>query len=72
MSDGGAVRLVVNGEARALQDGMTLTALVLDVAGRLEGTAAAINGEVVPRSAWAGTLLRADDRVELLTARPGG
>ena len=66
------MNLVVNGEARAVETGTTLTALVLDVAGRVQGTAAAINGEVVPRSAWERTVLADDDRVELLTARPGG
>ena len=66
------MNLLVNGETRAVERGTTLGVLVLDVAGRVEGTAAAINGEVVPRSAWARTVLADDDRVELLTARPGG
>ena len=66
------MNLVVNGEARAVEPGMTLGVLVVDVAGRVEGTAAAVNGEVVPRSAWGRTVLADDDRVELLTAKAGG
>jgi sulfur carrier protein len=66
------MKLTVNGESRAVQDGTTLRALVVDVAGRVEGTAAAVNGELVPRSAWPSTVLSAEDRIELLTARQGG
>jgi sulfur carrier protein len=34
--------------------------------------AAAVNGAVVPRAAWASTALAADDEVEVLTAVQGG
>jgi sulfur carrier protein len=36
------------------------------------GIAVAVNGEVVPRSAWAGHALRDGDQVEILTAAQGG
>jgi sulfur carrier protein len=36
------------------------------------GIAVALNGEVVPRSAWDATGLEAGDRVEVLTAAQGG
>lgn len=36
------------------------------------GVAVAINGEVVPRSAWAGRHLSPGDHVELLSAVQGG
>jgi sulfur carrier protein len=36
------------------------------------GVAVAVNGEVVPRSAWAAHALRDGDRVEVLTAAQGG
>ncbi|WP_372697971.1 sulfur carrier protein ThiS [Arthrobacter sp. JSM 101049] len=36
------------------------------------GLAVAVNDEVVPRSAWAGTRLRPGDRIELLAAVQGG
>ncbi|WP_417233476.1 sulfur carrier protein ThiS [Arthrobacter sp.] len=41
-------------------------------AGCPRGVAVAVNGEVVPRSAWAGTPLAAGDHVELLSAVQGG
>ena len=36
------------------------------------GIAIAVNGEVVPRSAWDATGLHPGDRVEVLTAAQGG
>ena len=37
-----------------------------------KGIAVAVNGEVVPRSAWSTTRLHPGDRVEVLTAAQGG
>ena len=52
----------------------TLAALLeekaVDVAQR--GIAVAVNGQVVPRAAWAETPLRPGDRVEIVRARQGG
>ena len=36
------------------------------------GIAVALNGAVVPRAAWAETVLRAGDSVEIVRARQGG
>lgn len=36
------------------------------------GVAVALNGEVVPRSAWADASLSADDELEIVGARQGG
>lgn len=64
--------VVVNGRARQLHPGAT----VVDVLALLErdarGIAIAVNEEVVPRGRWAATTLRERDRVEVLTAAPGG
>jgi len=38
----------------------------------IKGIAVAVNGEVVPRSAWETTGLHPGDRVEVLTAAQGG
>lgn len=46
-------------------DGRTAT-------GRPCGVAAAVNDEVVPRSAWAATVPHPGDRIELLSAVQGG
>jgi sulfur carrier protein len=40
--------------------------------GARRGVAVAVNGEVIPRSAWATAGLRDGDRVEVLTAAQGG
>ena len=69
------VRLTVNGEPREVPDGATVDALVASVTGRPRpggGIAAAVNGEVVPRGAWAGSPLRDGDQVEVVTAVQGG
>lgn len=70
---GVTVELWVNGERRrvAAVDVRGLVGLLgLDAAGR--GLAVARNGEVVPRSAWAGTRLEPDDRIEIVGAVQGG
>ena len=63
----------VNGERRELSDGAT----VADVVGALvehaqRGVAVALDGEVVPRSAWGATPLRDGHHVEVLRAVQGG
>jgi sulfur carrier protein len=66
--------LSVNGAPAALPSPATVAVLVAgltDGAGG-RGIAVAVNGEVVPRSSWDSTELRAGDRVEVLTAAQGG
>ena len=64
----------VNGAARTVEDGTTVADLIValghDPTGR--GIAAAVNGEVTPRSAWGSTTVSDGDRVEILTAIGGG
>jgi sulfur carrier protein len=73
-----ALRLTVNGEPREMPDGATIDIAVAAVTGqarlprRFSGVAAAVNGEIVPRRSWAGAVLRDGDRVEVVTAVPGG
>ncbi len=66
--------LTVNGEHRELPDGATVAALVADLGGAPDGRgiAVAVDGEIVPRSAWGGTELRAGHAVEVLVAVQGG
>ena len=66
------MKLVINGEPEQWADGISLAELV---AGRMrsdKGVAAAVDGEVVRRTAWAGCVLRDGQAVELLTAVQGG
>ena len=66
------LEVLVNGEVRALTPDTTVAELVDAVGRERRGTAVAVNGEVVPRSAWDDRLLAEHDRVEMLTAAPGG
>ncbi len=63
---------MVNGEPQVIADGMTVQLLAASVLDRPRGVAVAVNGEVIPRSAWPTTALHDDDRVEVVTARQGG
>ena len=64
----------VNGENEPLGEQRTLDALLAektaDTAQR--GIAVALNGSVVPRTAWRETVLRAGDSIEIVRARQGG
>ncbi len=66
------MRVVVNGEAQLLPDGTNVADVVTRLGARSEGTAVAVNGDVVPRSAWPAHPLGEGDRVEVLTAVQGG
>ena len=65
-------RISVNGEARECPAGALLADLLrdLDLAGRK--IAVERNGEIVPRSLHAQTLLRDGDRLEIVVAVGGG
>ncbi|WP_368733088.1 sulfur carrier protein ThiS [Streptomyces alkaliphilus] len=70
------VTVSLNGEPRSLPAGSTLAGAVAailpggETSGR--GVAAALNENVVPRTAWERTPLGEGDRVEVLTAVQGG
>lgn len=64
--------ITVNGAEAPLADGTSVAALVTRLTAAERGVAVALNGEVVPRSAWADTGLADGDRVEVLTAAQGG
>ncbi len=63
------MKLLVNGEPRELAPG---TRVVEVVPAERRGIAVALDGEVVPRSAWAETELAEGQRVEILEAKAGG
>ena len=68
------MRLTVNGNPFNGEPQWKLTELLLKVSGQREpdGTAVAINEEVVPRGQWAKTDLNDGDRIEILGAVSGG
>jgi sulfur carrier protein len=67
-----SVQVKLNGEPRDMPDGATIAQAVAELTGAPAGVAAAVNGDVVPRRSWAGTLLRDGDQVEVVTAVQGG
>jgi sulfur carrier protein len=68
------MRVVVNGSETELDDGATVQAALdsLDLPAAGRGVAVAVDAEVVPRGAWAGTELHEGARVEVLRAIQGG
>lgn len=66
------MRLDVNGTEREVEDGVTLSAMIAAFTGSARGSAAVVDGEVVPRSQWSGYTLRSGQVVELITAVQGG
>jgi sulfur carrier protein len=68
-----AITVTVNGERQTLTEQSTLADVVASTSpGAGRGVAVAVNDHVVPRRSWHATTLRADDRVEVLTAVQGG
>jgi sulfur carrier protein len=67
-----SVLVRLNGEPRELPDGTTMAEAVAELTPLGAGVAAAVNGDVVPRGSWGGTLLRDGDQVEVVTAVQGG
>ena len=67
------IEININGEIRTIPEESTVRSLLefLNLAER-EGTAVAVNMEVIPRSAHAATFLNAGDRVEIVQAVGGG
>ncbi|GLH78185.1 thiamine biosynthesis protein ThiS [Bradyrhizobium sp. SSBR45G] len=65
------MRVTVNGEARDISS-TSVTALLSEL--DYEGThfAIALNYDVVPKSRWAETQLKAGDEIEIITPRQGG
>lgn len=67
-----ALRLTVNGEAAECRPGTTVAVLLatMDTAGKR--VAVERNGEIVPRSQHATTVLGSGDRLEIVIAVGGG
>jgi sulfur carrier protein len=67
------IEVLINGEKRPIPEGSTVRSLLegLGIAER-QGTAVAVNMEVVPRRAHAATALHAGDRIEIVQAVGGG
>jgi sulfur carrier protein len=67
-----AVWLTVNGVVIEVGTSATVATVVAGHGGGHRRVAAAVNGEVVPRSRWETTELAAGDAVEVLAPTAGG
>jgi sulfur carrier protein len=65
------MRVIVNGDAREI-NAANVDALLSEL--EYEGThfAIALNYDVLPKSRWAETALKAGDEIEIITPRQGG
>ncbi len=66
------VQITVNGEDREIADGLTVEALLGTLDVRRDGSAVALNDDVVPRARHAQTALHDGDRLEIIVAVAGG
>ena len=66
------MNLTVNGIPRMFPERMTLAELMLRENAASRGSAAAVDGVVVPRGSWEGFVLADGSSVEILTAVQGG
>ena len=64
--------ITLNGAKAEIADGTTIADLITDITGAHRGSAAVVDGEVVPRGVWSITALREGQQVELITAVQGG
>jgi thiamine biosynthesis protein ThiS len=67
-----ALRVTVNGEERELTEGMTLQALIQQLALAPDRLAVERNRDVVRRADWPQTVLQEDDRIEIIHFVGGG
>ncbi len=66
------MQVTVNGQPTEVEEGTSLEALLARLRVKREFTAVAVNREVAPKSAYATTLLRDGDRLEIVHPMGGG
>ena len=66
------MNIYLNGEAREVPDNCSAAQLVEQLGLGAKRIAMEVNREIVPRSGYAETILRAEDRVEIVHAIGGG
>jgi sulfur carrier protein len=64
------MRIVVNGRDMDVAEGLSVEALLAQLGVKREYTAVAVNRDIMPKSAYGGTVLRPGDKVEIV--RPMG
>ena len=67
-----ALSIIVNGESRELSEPITLAQLIASLDLKPEQVAIELNQVVIRRASWENTLLKRDDRVEIVHFVGGG
>jgi thiamine biosynthesis protein ThiS len=66
------VNLIINGEARQVAEGLSLTELVQQLGMQSGRVAVELEREIVPRDRWSQTILKEGDRLEIVHFVGGG
>lgn len=66
------MKIICNGTAREVDDGVTMTRLLEDMKLPVDTVVAEINGRIIDRDQYDHCILRPDDRVELIRFVGGG
>jgi sulfur carrier protein len=66
------VKLLANGQPLEIGAGATVDSVLAHLEVGRRGIAVAVNGAVIPQSAWDATYVAEGDRVEVLSAAQGG
>ena len=71
-SKGFALRVTINGEEQQVPDGLTVTALLQQLALPSDRVAIERNRDILPRAQWAATAVEPGDSFEIVTLVGGG
>lgn len=66
------MRIQINGEPREVEDKLSLPELIASLSLKPEQIAIELNQKVIRRAEWPATILREDDRVEIVHFVGGG
>jgi len=66
------MKITVNGREMDVADGLSVEALLTELAVKREYTAVAVNREITPKATYATVALRDGDRVEIVRPMGGG
>ena len=66
------MNLVINGEERSFDNGLSLAALIEELGMKQDRVAVELNRDIVQRDKWASTSLNSGDRLEIVHFVGGG
>ena len=66
------MKIVVNGQEKDVAEGLSVEGLIKELGIRREGTAIEVNREIIPKARYADTVLKQNDRLEIVAFVGGG